>query len=335
MSYAKQGFVSGQVLTADHLNNIESGIYNLSSDIDGINNSILQINKEMTEKSAAIIEQVGGETISLDNCAECSLIDFKIYGKTVSDNSQTPDKPIDLVNIGESGNINVTIGVSETDEAPQTLMMSTPTGEFNGLSGIPSIKNGKYTDFNYTDLDGKQYIADYRDWVRGVDVKMVGKYVVTGDDITSHDGNAVRVSVDKSIVNYIHGRYIPMVCNKFRKTEASLGSTESAEKNLSNGNFTHYYYDVNENTKGFYFRSSYFTDVDVARAWFKANEVVVLYPLANPIVTPIPEDELAAYAASHVNYQNTVISNDSLAHMEARYVVDLKLYIDSKFAELA
>ena len=41
--------------------------------------------------------------------------------------------------------------------------------------------------------------------------------------------------------------------------------------------------------------------------------------LATPIETPIPEDELAAYAALHTNRPNTTVYNDAGAHMEVGY----------------
>lgn len=60
----------------------------------------------------------------------------------------------------------------------------------------------------------------------------------------------------------------------------------------------------------------------------------VLYVLATPIETPIPEEELAAYDALHTYKPNTTIYNDAGAHMEVNYQADTKLYIDKQFAEL-
>ena len=45
----------------------------------------------------------------------------------------------------------------------------------------------------------------------------------------------------------------------------------------------------------------------------------VLYVLATPIETPIPADELAAYAALHTNRPNTTVYNDAGAHMDVCY----------------
>ena len=61
----------------------------------------------------------------------------------------------------------------------------------------------------------------------------------------------------------------------------------------------------------------------------------VLYVLATPIETPIPEDKVAAYAALHTNKPNTTIYNDAGAHMDVEYVADTKLYIDQKINEIA
>ena len=62
--------------------------------------------------------------------------------------------------------------------------------------------------------------------------------------------------------------------------------------------------------------------------------VSVLYKLITPIETPIPADELAAYAALHTYKPNTTIYNDAGAQMEVNYQADTKLYIDKQFAEL-
>lgn len=76
-------------------------------------------------------------------------------------------------------NIQVEFGSEVTDyeafKPIQTLQISTP----NGLSGVPVSSEG-----NYTDENGQQYIADYRDYARRVDVQMIG-------EIESYSGESI------------------------------------------------------------------------------------------------------------------------------------------------
>ena len=59
------------------------------------------------------------------------------------------------------------------------------------------------------------------------------------------------------------------------------------------------------------------------------NPPVIIAQLAEPIETPLSEEELTAYKALHTYRDNTTISNDGNAHMELEYIVDAKKYIDS------
>jgi hypothetical protein len=61
----------------------------------------------------------------------------------------------------------------------------------------------------------------------------------------------------------------------------------------------------------------------------------VYYAIAEPIETPLTEDELAAYRALYANHPNTTIYADDNAGLSVDYKADTKLYIDKKFAELA
>jgi hypothetical protein len=64
------------------------------------------------------------------------------------------------------------------------------------------------------------------------------------------------------------------------------------------------------------------------------TSTTVLYPMADPIETPLSEAEIAAYRDLHTYKPNTTILNDSGAHMKVEYAADTKLYIDNKFAAL-
>jgi hypothetical protein len=72
----------------------------------------------------------------------------------------------------------------------------------------------------------------------------------------------------------------------------------------------------------------------LAKTFSEENPLIVKYKLAEPIETPLSEEEIAAYKALHTNYPNTTIYNDEGAYTEVKYVADTKAYVDNKFAEL-
>ena len=79
--------------------------------------------------------------------------------------------------------------------------------------------------------------------------------------------------------------------------------------------------------------------LDDYNAWLAAQHaagtpVTVLYPLAEPVETPLTGETLAAAARLCSLYPVTTITAEG-AWITAQYVADTKTYIDNKFAELA
>lgn len=206
--------------------------------------------------------------------------------------------------------VQIEAGTVMTDyEAPvpyQTLPISTP----NGLPGIPVTSGG-----NYTDADGQQWICDEVDFARGVYVQRVGKINVYESSVNDwggssggyHDFNITGEFYDTE--TYIY-RNIPALCNKLPYSN-----------NLSTGKFC--YFTTNSSGYGGYARFGFRVPSDIGTVdQFKAyvgNDCVIYYKLKEPVETPIPEDELAAYAALHTNRPNTTVYNDAGAHMDVGY----------------
>lgn len=94
---------------------------------------------------------------------------------------------------------------------------------------------------------------------------------------------------------------------------------------------------ISFNCKGFI---SNMTTVDEWVSFVKGrydagNPIIIRYPLATPIETPLTAEEIAAFKALHTNKPNTTVYTDSNAGIKLDYVADTKTYIDNKFAELA
>ena len=66
-----------------------------------------------TDAHAALFQ--GGKTVeksasyTLDNAVDYPLIDLRLYGKSTQDGVPTPDAPVDIVSVGDSGAVGVTV----------------------------------------------------------------------------------------------------------------------------------------------------------------------------------------------------------------------------------
>lgn len=197
-------------------------------------------------------------------------------------------------------------GVDDKSYEPycaQTLTLSTP----NGLPGIPVSSGG-----NYTDESDQQWVCDEIDFGRGVYVQMVGKETFDGseDELWIASGNYNKFRIELSAAAQMDEDGFGL-----------LFCTHFAEKNAS-------YFD-SQNILGcairfntFYIKfgsESEITSKELLMMWLQDNPITLYYVLAEPIETPIPADELAAYRALHTNYPTTTITNDGDCWMEVEY----------------
>ena len=74
-------------------------------------------------------------------------------------------------------------------------------------------------------------------------------------------------------------------------------------------------------------------DIISFESWLDSNEVYVLVPLANPIITELSKDEVDKILSLHTYYPSTTVICDS--NFVLTYSADTKNYIDNKFNELA
>ena len=267
-----------------------------------------------TAKSLMVVGKAEGEVIALDDAIDQFLVGCRIFGKTTQDGTPTPDAPVDLVSVGDSGSIAVNV---TGDHDAQSITVATP----NGLPGIPVASGG-----NYTDANGQQWVCDEIDFVKMVRLQRVGEVVFDGSADELWDENTAANDLvfhgfTEILKNAVSLGYGNCLCDRFSFSENA-------------GQFNYYYQNVcrvNVNNGNF------LIDISVSHAktkaefleWLAVNPISVQYILASPIETPLSEEELAAYAALHTYRGNTTVSNDSSAHMEIEYVMDAKKYIDS------
>ena len=275
------------VIGAKNLNDIQDSILALEDGLFSVDN----------DKS--------GEVITITDAAKRGFRSFSIFGRTTQDGTPTPENPVDLVSVGDSGSI--TVNVTGENDA-QSMTISTP----NGLPGIPVTDGG-----NYTDSNGQHWICDEIDLAKGVYVQRTGVAVYDGSSDESwvyyaEGANQFNIPV----TNFYHARYIPVVyCSHF---VADIIGNRSTKYEIS------YSY-----TSGVAVNTNLAKSLSEWRTWLAENPITMLYRLATPIETPLTEEELAAYAALHTYKDNTSVSNDASAYMELEYVMDAKKYFDS------
>lgn len=223
--------------------------------------------------------------------------------------SPNPEYPQELVSAGDKGNITATI--ADSANRTQTLIMQIP----NGLPGIPVTSGG-----NYTDESGQQWIADYRDWGRGVDVQMVASEVPK---------TTFEVIASTSVV----GRYA------FKNAFKNLYKSANFGCLITHG--TYKLWSIVEGTwpideYSFYYFPGEETTVEEVREKIIAlinsdTPLMFLGQLETPIETPIPAEELDAYHALHTNKTTTTIVNDEDVYTEVEYVADAETYINNNY----
>lgn len=188
-------------------------------------------------------------------------------------------------------------------QGEQILSVSTP----NGLPGIP-VKSGG----NFTDVDGQQWICDVKDYSAGKYTQKTRKKIFNNGDGWSLSGLVSGRFVYPVGASSVIGN-IGVMCSAYK---VSYGSTNKGDCWL----------DANCN---FYCNTSFLTLEDWG-AYLSENPMTIIYPIATPVETDIPAEELAAYRALTSYDGTTVISTpEPVAGIEASYVMDGNEYKDS------
>ena len=248
-------------------------------------------------EATALIDTASGENIVVNNASNYDLAGLRIFGKTTQNGMPTPEAPVELESLGGSGSITVTVtGKKESHKA----VIPTP----NGLPGIPVTSGG-----NYTDANGQQWVCDEIDFSRGVYVKRVACETVALT-FTEEDSSG-RFRNTAAFTNHYKSGNTPCLCNIAEWKTFS---------NVNNSCCVAAY--------SFYYRNDNYTVTEI-NAKVENMPITVVGVLDTPQEIPLPEEELAAYAALHTYRDSTTVTNDAGAYMELEYVMDAKKYIDS------
>lgn len=212
----------------------------------------------------------------------------------------------------------------ESYKQPQTIILTTP----NGLSGIPVSGD----DYTYIDSTGQKWIADtieYRKDGKCVRVQRVEKHkishVISINNARQQNPDYFGCECD-SLKNELKNRQIGILCNKniFRGVNTNLNGSEMT-------------YAPNDGIIVFGFPKKLVQEqtVEAVNNYLKENPFDIMYPLKQPVETPLTPEEIAAFKALHTNKPTTTIINNAGITTKVKYITDTKKYIDSKFVALA
>ena len=261
--------------------------------------------------SAAIIETAKGNPAVCEDSVEWGLQGMRVYGKSTQDGIPSPENPVPIASAGDSGNITLTL--SDGGEQSQTLSWDTP----NGLPGIPVGSGG-----NFVDADGQEWICNYRDWAREVDVQRVSIFDPPVFFLERFENNQLIVKTNV-IPNFPYNNAYLMCDILARYPNRPSEVTTNYMSSVAHEIWARI--DITDDIQ----------TIDDLNAFFENNGYKIYYQLESPIETPIPADELAAYRALHAYDGTTVVTpDDALAEVEVDYIVKPKAYIEKKLTAI-
>ena len=101
-------------------------------------------NANHTAKSLMVIGAAKGNSIHLDGASDQFLVGMRIFGKTTQDGVPTPEAPVDLVSVGDDGNVGVTVAKKNLVDITKATPISTERIKVNGDTIVIEAGNGLY-----------------------------------------------------------------------------------------------------------------------------------------------------------------------------------------------
>ena len=263
--------------------------------------------------SAAIRPTASGNPVNITDSVEWPLLGLKVYGKSTQDGTPSSENPVPIVSAGDEGSIGLTI--SDGADQSQQLTISTP----NGLPGIPVDSGG-----NYTDANGQQWVCDEIDYAREVYVQRVERITFNGSsaeqwNIATHSAtqrNYFWIALEKAALGINDNNVL--LCSAFPYMQ--YGYAEPSGDNTAC---------FKSNNINFTCSTSLFNSVDDWKQYLTENPMTLIYAIANPIETPLSEEEIAAYRTLHTYDGATVVSTaEDVAGLEVKYLADGEKYVE-------
>lgn len=226
---------------------------------------------------------------------------------------------------------------SFTEDKEDSLWFIVSAGvSLDGLVIKPMVEEGTTaTDYEpYTEsvatlsnpitLNGLNGVQDYVDVKRGVLVQKFKEIVLNGSEGWSF--------VSDNSIPYFH-----TLCENFGfKNHSTLNyMCDFFRAIVVNDRYQENTMFLNDTGRAIFTTSSFATVADW-KAHLSSNPITVVYELKTPIETPLPEADVEALKNIRTFKGTTHVFTDSEVKpdLEVEYVIDTKLYIDAKIAEL-
>lgn len=198
------------------------------------------------------------------------------------------------------------------DATPQTLNVTIPE---QGFYGIPVSSGG-----NYTDASGKQWICDEFDFANKKFIKRIGRVSFDGSEDESweaSDTSESKAAFSIPLTSAKRGAIIQGWCNRL----VFGGSYKIGNCFLSDL----YFYIVLKPS---------ISTVTLLRDYLNTHQLDVIYQLEAPVEYDLTDEQVEQYKELRSYYGTTYIDNDAVpaCNMQAKLVLDTKLYIDSKLS---
>lgn len=200
-----------------------------------------------------------------------------------------------------------------------------PLSILHTLHAIPVSSGG-----NYTDASGQQWICDEIDLESGTYVQRVIAKTFNGSDAETWRTYAVKdgaaytayqesvLCKDIKVFNGTSDETSPLLSNKF--VAVPLGKIYSnGAQGVGISSATPTIRICVDACNGY--------TLDEFVSWLNENPFELIYPLAEPIETPLTAEEIEAFKALRTNYLTTTVLNDAGAWMEISYNADTKTFV--------
>lgn len=203
----------------------------------------------------------------------------------------------------------------------QTFAIFTP----NGFSGIQVDGEG-----NYTDVDGQHWICDVKDTTTRRYTQNCIKVVFDGSDdenwklmktIHPDKFRYYIVPEKNALVPVSDDTKGALICNRLTVVTSGEAGTYGAIQGASVSSEGGIYVYLDE---------IHSDDVNKFKTWLKTHPLEIIYALAIPIESDIPEEELASYCALTTYDGATVVSTaENVAGLQVRYTANGTKYLQS------
>ena len=266
-------------------------------------------------------ELTGNSSYTTENTVDYPLVGLMLYGKSTQNGTPTPENPVEIVSVGDSGTVNITANNGADVSVTVEITTELP------LCGIPVSEGG-----NYTDSNGQQWVCDeliYNADGTGKIVKYAGIYTFTGNENFAfrNNDNGRCVYAIANLLQYKYYSGTRTVSDKYVCIDTVNNASEAISR-LKIGETCCFFNntDPNPSATAMYFGSRCTTVAD-----FKSEIAgsTIIYALATPLEIQLTAAEMTAFRQLQTFNGTTSISNNVGAEMSVKYCTNKAL---SEFA---